>query len=891
MLLNKYFECRDSVESLRLNLIELLKEEQPSYRNRLQEEIDLLKQTLDQFVVPELFRIAVVGTFKTGKSSFVNKLAEERLAGVETNPETAAISIFRYAETPRAEVKLISLEEWQRMEDLYEDAPKHPEAYRVAGLRGFNELMAQRKNREGRPIDFDPVNTDRLISDWLKPGGRVHVTEAENWETKKGKQAFRKAIREFTSSRNPLHYFVKELIVYAPVPLLQDHVELIDTPGLNDTQLYRGQLTEELLSEVDAILFLTRSGASFSQFDKEFLVRQLRKKRLRHLRLVVTQVDNTYENARRDALEEDEDPPTIAEIIEKEEARLRAEIRRTLDELLDDTNLKEEEGYYYIEQLDALRIHFTSSAWFDDGKVEESGIPQVRDALFEVLSENYHLKQLIEHLEHTLKAIRRRLHDFFVERRSLLETEFDLSRVESSIKQLERELGALMDGFQQTMAELKQTHDQDQQSLTDLMEANIARMQLLAKEVLSDYEKTDVAKHWKTRRCGYWGYLSELGGRVADRVFPVMESTLNKQLKPFSEFIDLSSTSLDSLQSQIEALEAESAVEGLPKIEFTASKQRFMEDYIYELEERVGNEKDAIIQLLEEFATGELKEKLTGAKEDVAEVWGTGTTIRQSSIVSDFYDDIGMSLTKALESFLNNRLAAFSSSLSRNAASLFPKLRATIEAQLAKRKQAIEEQLKLQTDEAKKRLESYLELGLCVLEGHHLNNETSKPIEETGLEEKVVNIKEGEIGYSYEFLFGPYLIGSEIVKIKEPYLRFRYQLDNLQRFCELISRNGTTKKLVLITGALDGEDKIQSDSRLEDISQHLLHHGIQMVWKRDTSLHAREIKTSNGWVMLSDRGLDIYKKPTSRNEFGQFDLALRPCKQTQVHIRQRLDNA
>ena len=234
MIINKFFEVRDLAERLRLDLMELVKQEQPNYRNRLHEEINRLKETLDQSEVPELFRIAVVGTFKTGKSSFVNKLAEERLAGVETNPETAAISIFRYADTPRAEVKLISQEEWQRMEDLYDDAPKHPEAYRVAGLRGFNDMMAQRKNREGQPIDFDPIDIDQLVQDWVKPDGDTHVIEAENWDTKKGKQAFRKAIREFTTSRNPLHYFVKELIIYAPVPLLRDHVELIDTPGLND---------------------------------------------------------------------------------------------------------------------------------------------------------------------------------------------------------------------------------------------------------------------------------------------------------------------------------------------------------------------------------------------------------------------------------------------------------------------------------------------------------------------------------------------------------------------------------------------------------------------------------------------------------------------------------
>jgi len=238
------------------------------------------------------------------------------------------------------------------------------------------------------------------------------VIKTEEWNTA-GKKAFRKYITDFTSSRSPLHFFVKELVIYAPIILLKDHVELIDTPGLNDTQIYRGQLTEELLSQVDAILFLTRSDASFSQFDKDFLVRQLRKKRLKHLRLIVTQFDHACENAIRDADEEDEERPSYQEIQGKEEARLRAEIRRTLDELLEDTDLKEEDAYYYIEQLDTLKIHFTSAKWFDEGKVEESGINSVRNALFEVISENYHLKQIVSHLEHTLDAIRERLYSFF----------------------------------------------------------------------------------------------------------------------------------------------------------------------------------------------------------------------------------------------------------------------------------------------------------------------------------------------------------------------------------------------------------------------------------------------------------------------------------------------
>lgn len=888
MIIDQLFTARDKAELLRINLTKLIEKEQPSYRTKIREEIELLENAIENSELPETFRIAVVGTFKTGKSSFVNKLSEEKLAGVETNPETAAISIFRYADNPRAEVRLISTDEWAKMEDLYDENPKNPEAYRVAGLNAFNEDMAKIKSKLGQPINFEPIDPDNMVKEWVKPDGNVHVIEAKKWDTKQGKQLFRKEIRKFTSSRNPLHYFVKELSIYAPVPLFRNHVELIDTPGLNDTQLYRGQLTENLLSEVDAILFLTRSGASFSQYDKEFIIRQLRKKRLRHLRLVVTQVDTTFDAARHDAIEEDEDPPSFSEVRTREEARLRTEISKTLDELLEDSDLKDEDGYYYMEQLDDLKIHFTSARWFDDGRIEDSGIPAIKEALFELLSENYHLNQLLENLKRTIDSIRSRLQSFFNERRAIMEAEFDSKKVTNSMEVIEKKLIDHLDSFETKIKTLTDAHETDQTALQELMDANIARMQLIAKAVLSEFEKTDVAKHWKTRRHGYWGYLNVLGEKVADKVFPVMEVSLKRKIKSFEEFLELASGSLDGLQSEIEKLESESALQGLPKIEFSEAKNRFMINYVEEMKESVINEKDAIVELLEEFATGELKEKLSGAKDDVSDVWGKGTTILQNDLVSSFYDDIGNTLSNALSQFLRKRMNAFSASLSKNTRSLYPKLRSSVQTLLDTRKQLIQEHLLMQTDEARKKLENYLELGIDILQGKNLllisdNEQKEKP------NEIEFNIKDNDIGYSYEILFGPYIANSDKIIITEPYLGLKYQLHNFNQFCSLVARIGNIKTIELTTGSLTGEIKDFSDSYLEDIHKRLLEdYSIELKWKRDPNLHSREIKTGDGWVILSDRGLDIYKKPESRNEFGHFDLALRKCKQTKVHIRKKL---
>lgn len=891
MITTKLFELRDEAERLRLDLLELKKKEQPGYQATLQAEIDALADALKKSQVPDYFKVAVVGQFKTGKSSFINRLTEEKLAGVETNPETAAITLFRYGETPRAVVRLLSSEEWVRMNELYEDAPQHPEAYRVAGLHTFNEDMAKRKSSKGEPIPFDPINPEALAAEWIADGGKEHEISCEKWQTKEGKQAFRQEIRRFTSTREPFHYFVKEIVVYAPVPILKDHVELIDTPGLNDTQLYRGQLTEDLLKDVDAILFLTQSGASFSQFDKEFLVRQLRKKRLRHVRLIVTQIDVTYGKAKDDAEENDENPPTLEEVKAKEESRLRTEISRTLNELLEDNQLSDEEGCYFIDQLDDLRIHFTSAKWHQDGDRERAGIERVREALFEILTENYRLTQMVDGLKQSLVHTRQRLRDFFSERQDLIHRDFDPETVRTSIKRISARLKDLLDRFGARMRELSTTHSADQTALNELIDANLSRMGLLAKQVFGEYERSDSARHWRSRRAGKWGYLSDIGGKVADKVFPVMETTLNRQLKQFRQFHDCVENAMVGLEQEIVGLEKQSAIDGLPEINFEQARQKFLTDYLSDLEKQLANEKDAIVQLLDSFATSELKEKLAGAKAEVRDIGGFGTTARQSEAVGDFYDTVSSSLQEALETFAKKRLDIYASLLKGSGEGLFPKLRSSIEASLASRTNAIEESIRLQNAQTRSQLQAYLTTGLQVLEGESVTRPKAEPLDQSKPEPKELEIKiaEDESGHSYESLFGAYLAGAARIEMDEPYLSKNYQLENFQRFCEMLARLGSVHEIALTTSSItDPMEQDESNGRLEDLKRLLADKGILLSWRRSSGQHNREITTDHGWTILSDRGLDIYKRPETRNDFGLHDLAFRKCKPTKIHIRRSL---
>jgi GTP-binding protein EngB required for normal cell division len=55
-----------------------------------------LKQLLESQQVPGEYKVAVVGRFKAGKSSFVNELLNNRLASEGTLPETAAVTTFKH---------------------------------------------------------------------------------------------------------------------------------------------------------------------------------------------------------------------------------------------------------------------------------------------------------------------------------------------------------------------------------------------------------------------------------------------------------------------------------------------------------------------------------------------------------------------------------------------------------------------------------------------------------------------------------------------------------------------------------------------------------------------------------------------------------------------------
>ncbi|NXG00935.1 MITD1 protein, partial [Sakesphorus luctuosus] len=156
---------------------------------------------------------------------------------------------------------------------------------------------------------------------------------------------------------------------------------------------------------------------------------------------------------------------------------------------------------------------------------------------------------------------------------------------------------------------------------------------------------------------------------------------------------------------------------------------------------------------------------------------------------------------------------------------------------------------------------------------------------------KQIRIEENATGFGYEKLFHEYL--SEIVSevwVEDPYIRHIHQasgylLYNFLRFCEMLVKGPCKVKTIhLLTSYDDGIGKSQQMSGLEEIQQSLRSHGVTLNIEFSSSIHDREIRFNNRWIVKIGRGLDYFKKPQGRFSIGYCDLDLRPCHETTVDV-------
>ena len=602
-----------------------------------------LKELLDQHDVPTEYKVAVVGRFKAGKSSFVNELLGRSLAGENTNPETAAVTTFRHGTGIKASIHFLGREEWLMLKQLHHEDPKSHDAQRVANWTKFAKRKADPEDPDGEV--FDEAALAKLEAEFLQSGGSAREIRLDESLGKKGASSFRRELKRYTTGSKPHHCLVQSIEITTPSPLLDEGVLLIDTPGLDDTERFRVNLTEDAVQAVDAILFLTQSGVAYGQSEKDFLLTLLRKGTVKQLVFVITQVDKTYAQHLRQAREEGEIADSVSKRIQIERRRLEQQVEATLLELGEGSDSPALQRYR--EQLGDVEVVFTSAANHRDWLAKEvvnhpirnddpGGMLAVKDSLLELLSTESRLAATARAVEAGAGSVLDTMLRVIDNRRTAVH----------SIKnreEAERKLGAFRQQLEQAGDRFRATTSQDTETLraglaakTRLAQVLIENIVLQADAVLARYETDDAARHWKTRRSGRWGYMQALQAQVANVIFPRVSGLLSEQQTEFEAFIAKFRAHLLSLSeasvSVAESLELGSEV----RLDVGERLSEFLASVLVNLQTMISGEEERIVALLDDFVSEDVAERISGAREAVTDEWGTGTTYRQTERVKQF---------------------------------------------------------------------------------------------------------------------------------------------------------------------------------------------------------------------------------------------------------------
>ena len=139
----------------------------------------------------------------------------------------------------------------------------------------------------------------------------------------------------------------------------------------------------------------------------------------------------------------------------------------------------------------------------------------------------------------------------------------------------------------------------------------------------------------------------------------------------------------------------------------------------------------------------------------------------------------------------------------------------------------------------------------------------------------------GQMGVSYDALFGRYLTGARRIVITDPFIQSFYQARNLMELLETIVRHKPASQTVavhLITERSEPEEFAQKQaSFLDDIAAAAPTGGIRFTWETNPDLHDRSIVTDNGWKIVLGRGLDIFERYDMHDAFD-FQNRLQICR-------------
>ncbi len=286
-----------------------------------------LEKTLKEMqAIDRDLKVGIIGRVKAGKSSLLNALIFESVEVLPkaATPMTASLTILKYADTLSAEVEFYS------PKDIAELKNEH-ERY----VREFNRIVEEevRKQKEKQSLSnrakegfrnvgkafsrnkSDEVPKERVLSDEeivkrknelekdtklvsshdqyekMKKSGSLNTKNLDPSIQANSLQELNQKLLQFVGADGKYMPYTKAVQISLNNPNLKD-LEVIDTPGVNDSIASREEHTKALLKDCHVVFIVSHSGQFLTEGDMDLFDRVSNKEGLQEIYFVASQADS-----------------------------------------------------------------------------------------------------------------------------------------------------------------------------------------------------------------------------------------------------------------------------------------------------------------------------------------------------------------------------------------------------------------------------------------------------------------------------------------------------------------------------------------------------------------------------------------------------------------------
>ena len=294
---------------------------------------------INSYLNAQKFSIGVTGVMNAGKSTMLNALMGKELLGTSVVPETANLTLIKYAAKPSAKVIYWNRSQWKRIEQS---------AVEIKAMASF--------------VKETQVHFKDELESYLLEESRVDDIKVES-------------LSEYTSATQSSKRcnLVRQVELGSDLHFLQEGIEIVDTPGLDDIVIQREEITKEYLSRCDLMIHLMNVSQSATLKDIAFIIDALLYQNITKILIVITRVDTVS-------------PKDVQEVIKYTKASISSQLHALNEDSKLDFILK---SLHFVALSGKMALlHRTGKA--DEAieagySLEDSGITEIEAYLTETL--------------------------------------------------------------------------------------------------------------------------------------------------------------------------------------------------------------------------------------------------------------------------------------------------------------------------------------------------------------------------------------------------------------------------------------------------------------------------------------------------------------------------